>query len=79
MSYLIANETQNTLNKLIDEVALSHKPQIIKGKRNSAVIISVEDWESIQETWMIVSNQKLSDSLIKNMKTPFEECSKELY
>jgi PHD/YefM family antitoxin component YafN of YafNO toxin-antitoxin module len=78
MSYLIANEARKTLYTLIDEVAVSHQPTLIKGKRNTAVLLSVEDWEDIQETLWVASNKKLSNSLIKGKNTPYNECSTEI-
>lgn len=78
MSYLIASEARKTLYKLIDEVADSHEPKVIKGKRNAAVLISAEDWEDIQETLLVTSNKELSDSLLKGKNTPFDKCSTKL-
>ena len=78
MSCLIASEARKTLYTLIDEVAINHEPTLIKGKRNTAVLISVEDWKDIQETLLVASNKKLSDSLIKGSSTPYSECSTEL-
>ena len=78
MSYLIASEARKTLYTLIDEVAIKHEPTLIKGKRNTAVLLSVEDWEDIQETLLVASNKELSDSLIKGKNTPYEECSSKL-
>ena len=78
MSYLIASEARKTLYKLIDEVADSHEPKLIKGKRNAAVLISAEDWEDIQETLQVASNKELSDSLLKGKNTSFDKCSTKL-
>jgi|AntAceMinimDraft_11_1070367.scaffolds.fasta_scaffold12561_1 PHD/YefM family antitoxin component YafN of YafNO toxin-antitoxin module len=78
MSYLIASEARRTLYTLIDEVAVNHEPTIIKGKRNTAVLLSEEDWEDIKETLFVASDKQLSDSLIKGKNTPYEECSTKL-
>ena len=78
MSYLIASEARKTLYKLIDEVAVSHEPTLIKGKRNAAVLLSVEDWEDIQETLLVASDKKLSDSLLKGKNIPYDKCSTKL-
>ena len=78
MSYLIASEARKTLYTLIDEVAVSHEPTLIKGKRNTAVLLSSEDWEDIQETLLVSSNKKLSESLIKGKNTSYDECSTKL-
>jgi len=75
MSYLIASEARKNLYKLIDDVSASHEPTLIKGKRNSAVLISASDWEDIKETLFVASNKELSDSIIKGLNTPFEACS----
>lgn len=78
MTYLVASEARKTLYRLIDDVAASHEPTMIKGKRNTAVLLSKEDWENIQETLMVASNKELSDSLLRNQNTPYDECSLEL-
>lgn len=78
MGYLLAIEARKQLYKLIDQVAASHEPTLIKGKRNAAVLLSAADWEDIKETIMIASNKKLSDSLIKGKNTQYSECSTKL-
>ncbi len=78
MSYLIASEARKTLYTLIDKVAIDHQPTLIKGKRNTAVLISSEDWENIQETLFVAANKELSDSLIQGKNIPYSQCSTEL-
>ena len=78
MTYLIASEARKSLYKLIDEIAISHEPTLIKGKRNSAILLSISDWEDIKETLSVASNKKLSDSIIKGLNTSFEECTTSL-
>ena len=75
MTYLIASEARKSLYKLIDQSATSHEPTIIKGKRNTAVLISIDDWEDIQETIFVASNTELSQSIIEGLNTPFDKCS----
>ena len=50
MPTLTATEARKRLYSLVDEVKESHEPIQIVGKRNSAVLISEEDWRAIQET-----------------------------
>jgi PHD/YefM family antitoxin component YafN of YafNO toxin-antitoxin module len=45
---LIASEARKNLYQLIDQIAITHEPTMIKGKRNKAVLISLEDWEDIR-------------------------------
>jgi len=75
MTFLAASEASKNLHKLIDQVAINHEPAMIKGRRNSAVLIASEDWEDIKETLFVAENRKLSRSIIKGLNTPFEECS----
>lgn len=78
MEYISVSDARKNLYKLVDEVAENHEPTVIKGKRNSAVLISNEDWEDIQETLFVAQNKELSESLLKGMHEPFEKCSTKL-
>jgi len=63
---------------LIDEVASSHEPVIISGKRANAVLISEDDWNAVQETLYLISIPGMRESIRKGLKTPADECSEEL-
>lgn len=78
MSTLSASEARARLYKLLDEAASSHEPIQITGKRNSAVLISEDDWRAIQETLYLLSIPGMRDSIRKGLKTPVEKCSKDL-
>ena len=69
---------QNNLYKLIDETAEANEPIHISGKRTNAVLLSEEDWQSIQETLFLISIPGMRESIIKGVKTPVEKCAKEL-
>jgi prevent-host-death family protein len=66
------------LYRLIDEAASSHEPIHITGKRANAVLLSEEDWQSIQETLYLLSIPGMRESIRKGLKTPVRECSEEL-
>ena len=66
------------LYKLIDEVSVSHQPIHITGKRHNAVLISEEDWNSIEETLFVLSVPGLKESLIEEWKTPMDQCDRKL-
>lgn len=78
MSTLTASEARAKLYRLIDEAAESHEPIKITGKRNSAVLISEEDWSSVQETLFLLSVPGMRESLREGMDTPVEELESEL-
>ena len=78
MATLTATEARKRLYNLVDDVAESHDPIQIVGKRNSAVLVSEEDWRAIQETLYLSSIPGMRDSIRKGLKTPVEECEEEL-
>jgi antitoxin YefM len=78
MTTLTATEARKRLYKLLDDVAQSHEAVQIAGKRNSAVLVSEEDWRAIQETLYLMSMPGMNKSIIKGLKTPINKCAKEL-
>jgi len=78
MPTLTATEARKRLYTLVDDVAVSHAPIQIVGKRNSAVLLSEEDWRAIQETLYLTSIPKMRESIRKGLKTPVEECEEDL-
>ena len=50
MTSISVTEARANIYKLIDEVAASHQPVTITGKRSNAILISEDDWNAIQET-----------------------------
>ncbi len=78
MPTLTATEARSKLYRLIDEAAFSHEPIIIKGKRSNAVLISEDDWRSIQETIYLLNIPGMRESIREGLATPMEECTQEL-
>lgn len=58
---------------LIDQVAEEHEPILITAKRNNAVLISEEDWRSIEETLYLSSIPGMKESLLEASNTPDDE------
>ena len=78
MNTLTASEARANLYRLLDQTSETHQPITITGKRNSAVLVSSEDWESIQETLYLLSVPGMRDSIRDGMAESIESCSKEL-
>ena len=78
MATLTATEARKRLYTLVDDVAESHEPIQIVGKRNSAVLLSEEDWRAIQETLYPSSIPGMRESIRDGLKTSVEECEEEL-
>ena len=78
MVTITATLARQTLYNLVDEVSLSHEPVQIAGKRNSAVLISEDDWRAIQETLYLTSIPGIKESIVRGLKTPAGKCHKDL-
>jgi len=77
MPSVTATEARKRLYSLLDDVAESHEPVQIAGKRHSAVLVSEEDWRAVQETLYLLSIPGMRASIRKGLKTPVEECDEE--
>ena len=78
MAVLTASEARANLYRLIDQAAESHQPIMIAGKRSSAVLVSQEDWQAIQETMFLVSIPGMRKSIRDAMAEPLANSAKEL-
>lgn len=78
MTSMTATEARKRLYGLLDDVAESHEPIQIAGKRNSAVLISETDWRAVQETLNLIAIPGMRESIRKGLRTPVSKCTKEL-
>ncbi len=78
MTAITASEARANLYRLIDETASSHRPLLITGKRNNAVLVSAEDWEAIQETLFLLSVPGMRESIREGMEASVDECAEDL-
>lgn len=74
MKTISATKARNKIYKLIDETAEEKKPIMVTGKRANAILISEEDWNSIQETLYLLSIPGMRESIINGLKLPTEKC-----
>ena len=72
-----ATEARRRLYALIDEVGQSHQPVQIHGKRGNAVLLSEDDWRSIQETLHLLAIPGMRESIMEGMATEASELSTE--
>ncbi len=73
MKTLTITEARKQIYQLIDQASQTHEPIQITGKRNNAVLVSEEDWRSIQETLYLISIPGMKSSIIKGINTPLIE------
>ena len=75
---MTASEARADLYRLIDQAAESHQPILISGKRSSAVLVSAEDWQAIQETLYLLSVPGMRESIKKGRDEPLAKSTKAL-
>lgn len=73
MKVITATSARANLFGLIDRVADEHEEVMITTKRNNAVLVSEEDWRSIQETLYLSSIPGMVESLREASSTPEDE------
>lgn len=78
MTTLTVSKARAKLYRLIDQAASSHEPLQIKGRRSNAVLVSEDDWRSIQETLYLLSIPGMRESIRKGLKTPISRLHKRL-
>ncbi|MDA0322479.1 MAG: type II toxin-antitoxin system Phd/YefM family antitoxin [Verrucomicrobia bacterium] len=78
MTSITATEARRQLYTLLDDVADSHEPVQIAGKRHSAVLVSEDDWRAVQETLYLTGIPGMRESIRKGLKSPVEKCATEL-
>ena len=78
MTILTASKARASLYRLIDQVAESHKSIVISGKRASAVLVSEEDWNAIQETLSLLAIPGMRESIKDAMSEPLAKSKRAL-
>ncbi len=75
MSSINITNARKNLYKLVDSLSDTHEPVHITGKNKSAVLVSEDDWRSIEETLYLLSIPGMRDSILKGMREPIEKSS----
>ena len=77
MKSVTATEASKRLYALIHEVGQSHEAVLIAGKRGNAVLLSEDDWHTIQETLHLVSIPGMRESILEGMATEISNLTHE--
>jgi len=73
-----ATEARKRLYSLLDDVAASHEPIEISGRRSNAVLVSEDDWRAVQETLHLLSIPGMRESILEGVATPVEDLDDKL-
>ena len=77
MDIYTASQARANLFKLLEKVNLESKPCIITSRKGDGVLISKDDWESIQETLYLESIPGMKESIKQGIATSLEDCVSE--
>ncbi len=70
MQVVSYSEIRKNLKKYLDHVFFNHDPLIITRKNNeNLVVLSIEDFNSLNETNYLLSSRKNADRLISSLKS----------
>ncbi|MGK7944946.1 MAG: type II toxin-antitoxin system Phd/YefM family antitoxin [Microcystaceae cyanobacterium] len=78
MSEITTRDVKDNIETLVNLVAESHEPVTITGEKNTAILISQQDWSAIQETLYLLSIPNMRESIKEGLATPIEDCMEEL-
>ena len=78
MSSINITNARKNLYKLVETLSETHEPVHITGRNSSAVLVSEEDWRSIEETLFLLSIPGMRASILKGMKEPLSQASTRL-
>jgi prevent-host-death family protein len=77
MTTISVTDARSKLYKLMDQAREESEPILITGKRGNAVLVSEDDWRSIQETLHLISIPGMRESIIEGMAEPIDDLSEE--
>jgi antitoxin YefM len=71
-------KARQDLYNLVDEALQTSEPIQITGKRGDTVLVSLEDWNAIQETLYLTSIPNMREDILAGMKTPIGDCVEDI-
>ena len=79
MNMISTQYAQDRLSDILGEVSQTHIPIEINDERHPAVLVSADDWRSIQETLYLLSVPGMRESIREGLQTPLTECSENIW
>ena len=69
----VSNARQDIFN-IIEQTIVNSEPIQITSKKGDVVMISLEDWSSIQETLYLLQIPGMRESILEGSKESIDEC-----
>ncbi|HEY4328387.1 MAG TPA: type II toxin-antitoxin system Phd/YefM family antitoxin [Phycisphaerae bacterium] len=71
-----ASKARSRLQGLVDQIGDGHVR--IVGTHGTAILVSEDRWNAIQETLYLLSMPRMLNSIRKGLATPMNDCKSEL-
>lgn len=65
---------RSDIYNIINQIIVNSEPIQITSKNGDVVMLSLKDWEAIQETLHLISILGMKESILEGKKEPVEEC-----
>ncbi|MCI1944029.1 type II toxin-antitoxin system Phd/YefM family antitoxin [Clostridium luticellarii] len=65
---------RNDIYNIINQTIVSSEPVQITSKNGDVIMLSLKDWEAIQETLNLVSIPGMKESILEGKKEAVEDC-----
>lgn len=73
MTIMNATSARKNFFKLIKDTVTTHEPILIIGKKGNVVVLSEEDFRSMQETLYLSSIPGMRKKIIDGLRVPLDE------
>ena len=77
MISITATNFRKNVFGLLEQTIKYNEPVNINTKNGNAVLISEDEYRSLQETLYLISIPGMEEKIIEGLNTPIEECIKE--
>lgn len=74
MQTINASSARSNLFGLLTAISKGEEPKLIQSRNGDCVLMSKQDWDSIQETVFLISNPKTRKDIEEGIATPLSEC-----
>ncbi len=74
MPIINASTAKERFFKIIEETITTREPVFITSKTGTVVVISEDDYRSIQETLYLYSVPGMREKIMEGIKTPLDQC-----
>ena len=78
MTKITVAQARRQIFRLVAQVTSTCKLVVIAGKKSNALLISEEEWDSMQETLYLLSIPGMGDSIRQGLNEDLNSCSQQL-